>query len=74
MLLRFSIIRMSDACHVTATVSSRSWEVWRSDWGNVETRNFQESALEGAPVSFGVGSGDGSVDTTTVVRMRKVMQ
>lgn len=42
----------------------RSWEVWRSDWGNVETRNDQESALEGAVVSFSVESGDGSVSTT----------
>lgn len=50
-------------CPVTAEVRSQSWEVWTSDRGNTENRNYQDSVAVGARLSFSVESGgDGGVD------------
>ena len=49
---------------LAAHVQYESWEVWTSNYGNVETRNNATSPAEGASVNWSK-TGDGSLSTTT---------
>jgi hypothetical protein len=44
-----------------ATVGSNSWEVWTSNLGNTEYRNYSSNVGSGVTVGFTVESGDGTV-------------
>lgn len=46
---------------VTATVTQDSHEVWVSNLGNTENRNYMTTPAPGASVSFSISSGDGTL-------------
>jgi hypothetical protein len=48
-----------DSRTVDATVTLTTWEIWNSNLGNSETRNYASGPAIGTPVVFHVATGDG---------------
>ena len=50
----------STSSGITASVIAHTWDVWTSNYGNVEVLNESQSPAEGAQISWSIESGDGS--------------
>ncbi len=53
-------------CQITAELTSSSWEVWVSNYGNTEARNVVTSVAPNETMTFEIVSGDGAVSPPTV--------
>lgn len=53
--------QLSGSDSLTTSISYTSWEVWATDAGQLESRNFSTSPAVGATVGYGVVSGAGQL-------------
>jgi len=60
------LLMPGDQRTLTAAVTQDSYEVWTSNMGNTENRNYTTEAAAGVPVAFSLESGDGTLSAASV--------
>lgn len=58
-------LRPGNGRTLTATVTSTAYDVWVSNYGNTDTRNYSNNPASGVNVGFSVISGDGQLSSST---------